>query len=322
MSIDTHAVLLSPVTFEIGLDLVETLDAVVQGKHFFVLASLLHLRDALGEGVRDAVDGLEEHQVRVGQFVPVEVIPAPAGGAREDTVEVLEELGQADLPVVLGLAERLVLLVLVVQAGGDGVVDVVGLVGQAVQGGQGQGVDVVVPVDVVLGGRGQTEPTTQIQQDVGRLGDFDVSVFQDRRGEQGRVVRVSPVLLVDPGQESLDAFVGLVGHVDVGGSRGLERETDVFAAAGHAGPVDQTVGGLGHLLTLAGAGRHGGGGSRKVKVKAKDSTVSGGGEDSDVVRVRSDEWCEVGKVVEVNGRGRVGVECCSSRCNKKERMSH
>ena len=285
VSIDTLAELLSSVASEVLLDLGSCLDRFVELKHALVL--LFHGLHCFSEHELQSVDTLdmcistiknsidpkrrreeiithmEQNQVRVRQTAAVQPRPLSAGLALEDPLEVTEELGQAVLDIILGSAQRLVLLILVVEAHCDGVVAVVDLVRESIERCKHQGVEPInaVHVVVVRGGR-QAQARREVHEDVGGLAEDQVAVAQDGRGQDGRVADVvAHVGRVDQRQNGLGAaalLVRLQRLVRVRGAGLLEQQADVLAAAGDPGPVNELVGDavLGGFLALG--GRHGG----------------------------------------------------------------
>ena len=101
---------------------------------------------------------LKEHQVSVGQPATVQPGPVAAGFGLEHSFKVRQELWQPVLDVILGLPFALVLLVFIVQPRRDGMVAVVRLVAQPVQGGQRQRVDPIDGVRVLSGVRQESQP--------------------------------------------------------------------------------------------------------------------------------------------------------------------
>lgn len=207
---------------------------------------------------------MEQDQVRIRETAPIQPGPLPAGLALEDPLEVAEELGQAVRDVVLAAAQGLVLLVLVEEADGNGVMAVVDLAREAVEGREHERVEAVdgVLVDIVLGLGREPQAGSQVHEDVGRLAQDQVAVPQEGRRQVRRVRLVAHVLLADHGHDRLGAAAvlgRLLRRVGVLGPGFLEEEAHVLAAAGDPGPVDELVGDalLGGLLALGGG--HGGG---------------------------------------------------------------
>lgn len=140
MPVNTHTILLPPITGQVVLDSGSRLDSIVETEDFLILTRFLDLLHRLREHVFQPIHTLSErsdfiperfayrlchcrsaylkkNQVCICQLASVKPGPVTAGFALQHTLEIAQELGQAIGDVVLALALALLLLILVVQAG-------------------------------------------------------------------------------------------------------------------------------------------------------------------------------------------------------------
>src|SRR3954471_17195892 len=150
-------------------------DAVVQRDNPRHLA--LEPFHPLGESVAQALDDLEQREVDIAELA-AEHIGATA--LVEDALEIMQELGQAIAPEILGRQLGGGALLLVVEIAGDGMM---GVVDQHHQIGDGE-LQLMHPQPPPLVAGGKPEPSAEIEQDVRGLADEEFAGAQERRCER------------------------------------------------------------------------------------------------------------------------------------------
>jgi hypothetical protein len=192
-------------------------------------------RREAGHRIRERVPqpfcDLEQGQIRGRQAVARKKRRA---GALQHPFEIPEKLRQAQLAEVRGTAQRLRLLLLVVEALRDRMMGVVGLHDEV--GDHQQQLLHPAPPCVVV--RHEAQPGAKVLQDVRRLEQHRLTVREDRRCE-----RHTAAALQHPHDALPPAALGLrqPADVEVVRTAGFQREPDEFAAALDVGPVVKTV---------------------------------------------------------------------------------
>src|SRR6476620_6619220 len=131
----------------------------------------------LGEGVAQALDDLEQREVDIAELAAEHI---GAAALVEDTLEIMQDLGQAIAPEILGRQLGGGALLLVVEIAGDGMM---GVVDQHHQIGDGE-LQLMHPQPPRLVAGRKPEPPAEIEQDVRGLADEKLADAQERRGER------------------------------------------------------------------------------------------------------------------------------------------
>ena len=185
------------------------------------------LRHCIGERVREAGDHLEHREIDVGAPRAHEELSAARAVPLEHALEVRQELRDALGHEGVGALLRGGLLVLVIEAPGDGVVGVVGLAHESASvsgAGSRRGGPARPP------GRGHAGG--EILEDVGRLGDHQLARLEEGRREREEGLALAGHELHHRRHPALRPR-----HVDIRGRSLLEGEPHEFAASLDRGPV-------------------------------------------------------------------------------------
>ena len=209
---------------EIGLDPRPGRDSVTERDDARNLRKLALHR--LRKGVGEALDHLEERQVGRRKS-RADQMRLALRVALKDRLEPVEEFRNAALAEQLRPAERLRLLVLVVEVAAERMVGVVRLDHDV---GDGE-LDLVCPEAPDLALRREPVLVAEIEEDVGRLADHLLSVPQVGRREGGGFTGID-----------VTGRAALAPDIDVGRARLLQRQADEFAAALDRGPIIELVG--------------------------------------------------------------------------------
>lgn len=235
---DATAIPQPSLTLQIRLHILQPLDPLIQIPNALILGPIPQFLDGIGERKTDAVQPLEQHQIRIGQSVAVQVLPSLV--LFQHVFEIAQEFGEAVVCVIARSLDGGVFLVFVVVADGNGMVGFVRFVGEAVQRGQGQLIDAVDCVCVVGGDK--AESGAEIEEDVGELAEVEVAVLEDWRCEMRDVGGWGVGGGGNEGHEGFHTRVRVgVGDVGVGGRACFEAKTDGLGAAGDSRPVVEEV---------------------------------------------------------------------------------
>ena len=228
-----------PLTLQIRLHIVQPLNPLIQIPNPSILAPLSQFLDRIRERKADAVQPLEQHQIRIGQLAAVQVFASLV--LLQHLFEMTQEFGEAVVCVIVRSLDGGVFLVLVVVANGNGMVGLVRFVGEAIQRRQGQLIDAVDCVGVV--GGDEAESGAEVEEDVGELAEVEVAVLEDWRREMRDFGGWGVGGGGDEGHEGFHSRVRVgVGDVGVGGRACFEAKTDRLGAAGDGRPVVEEVG--------------------------------------------------------------------------------
>src|SRR6516165_8579007 len=204
-------------------------DAVVQRDDARHLA--LEPLHPLGEGVTQALDDLEQRQVRIGELAADEI---GAAAVCEHALEIAQEFRQAVAPEIFGgeLCRRALLFV--IEVAGD---RMMGVVDQHHEVGDGE-LQLMHPQPSGLVAGREAEPPAEVKQDVGGLADDELAGLQKRRRK--RRTRAASGL-DEFHHRGNAALAGPARHVDIVCARVLQGEADEFAAALDRRPVIELV---------------------------------------------------------------------------------
>jgi hypothetical protein len=124
-------------------------------------------------------------------------------------------------------------LILIIEADADRVVHVMRF-RREVRDGE---LDLMRPERGAFRFRREPQARTEIEEDRRDLADNDAPVAQERRRESGML----RTLAFHERQHLVHAALAFADDIDIGRARLLQREADIFAAAGNARPVEEFV---------------------------------------------------------------------------------
>src|SRR5262245_25994749 len=184
-----------------------------------------------GEGVAQALDDLEQREVRIGELAADEIGAAAVG---EYALEIAQEFRQAIAPEILRRELRRGALLFVIEIAGD---RVMGVVDQHHEVGDGE-LQLMHPQSSGLVAGREVKPAAEVEEDVGGLADDELAGLEERRRK--RWTRAASTLdeFHHGGNAALAAPAR---HVDIVGARLLQRQADELAAALDRRPVIELV---------------------------------------------------------------------------------
>src|SRR5215471_11314797 len=204
-------------------------DAVVQRDDARHLA--LEPLHPLGESVTQALDDLEQREIRIAELAADEI---GAAAVSQHALEIAQEFRQAMAPEIFRGELRRRALLLVIEVAGDRMMSIVD---QHHEVGDGE-LQLMHPQPSGLVARREAEPPAEIKQDVGGLADDELARLEERR-RKGRTRAASA--LDEFHHRGNAALAAPARHVDVVGARLLQREADELAAALDRRPVIKLV---------------------------------------------------------------------------------
>src|SRR5499427_2094225 len=219
----------APLRGEIGGNPRPLGDAVVQRDDARHLA--LEPLHPAGEGVAQALDDLEQREVRIGELAADEIRAAAAG---EHALEIAQEFRQAIAPEIFRGELRRRALLLVIEIAGD---RVMGVVDQHHEVSDGE-LQLMHPQPSGLVAGREAEPPAEVEEDVGGLADDELAGLEERRRK--RRTRAASTL-DEFHHRGNAALAGPTRHVDVVGARLLQCEADELAAPLDRRPVIELI---------------------------------------------------------------------------------